>query len=342
MLRQTGDRQDAGGTALGEGIGASAQALDYLPLRARLRLESGSIRKLLLIGCAYLGVVALTIWLVQDPLGAPPNTSAWLIPSVVLLAFVFETMDSAAGMGFGTALAPLLLAMGYDPLAVVPVLLICETVTGLISAGVHHEFENVRFSLPTGANDATRLMLLIAGIGVVAVISSIVLTYLAIAVPDSVIKTYVALLVLLMGCVAIVRRVAYRGATRYRPRRMIGFAALAGLNKGIGGGGYGPVVTLGEIYSGVYEKSAAAITSLAEGLVSLAGIAAFFAISAAGVELDFALLPSVIAGGALAAVASPYLVRILPNRLFSYLIPVYAAAVGVIVLIKLSLSSFGG
>lgn len=340
MLRQTGNGPQIDGV-VGSAIGAAAQALDGLPLRNRLRLGLGTVRKLLLLGAGYLGLIALSVWLVHDPVAVPGDASAWLIPAVVLLAFLFETMDSAAGMGFGTALAPLLLAMGYDPLAVVPVLLISEGVTGLISAAAHHEFRNVRFSLQGGANEATRLMLLIAGVGIVAIIGSVVLAYLAINLPDSIIKTYVALLVLLMGGVAIVRRFANRKTAAYRPRRMIAFAALAGFNKGIGGGGYGPVVTLGEIYSGVYEKSAAAITSLAEGLVSLAGIVAFFAISAVGVELDFALLPSILVGSALAAVASPYLVRILPNRIFSYLMPVYACAVGAIVMARLWLPATG-
>lgn len=340
MAHPAREQQKPDGPAAKQVIGASARELDDRPVRDRLRLDPGSTGKLAWMIGGYLALIALSIWLIHEPTRGQPVAMTWFIPVVVVLAFAFETMDSAAGMGFGTALAPLLLAMGYDPLAVVPVLLISEAVTGFISAAVHHEFRNVRFSLKNGANEATRLMLLIAGVGVVSIIGSVVLTYLAIELSDLVIKTYVAVLVLVMGCVAIVRRFAHRKAA-YRPKRMIGFAALAGINKGIGGGGYGPVVTLGAIYSGVYEKSAAAITSLAEGVVSLAGIAAFFAISAVGVNLDFALLPSVLAGSALAAVISPYLVRILPNRIFSYVIPVYAAVVGVIVLVKLSLSAFG-
>jgi len=49
-----------------------------------------------------------------------------IIPIVIILAFLFETMDSFAGMGFGTGLTPLLLLMGYEPLQVVPILLISE------------------------------------------------------------------------------------------------------------------------------------------------------------------------------------------------------------------------
>lgn len=191
---------------MGQAIGSSARALDDLSMRQRLRLAPGSGRKLMFMGLGYLAVIALTVWFVHEPVGAAPAASTWLIPSVVALAFVFETMDSAAGMGFGTALAPLLLAMGYDPLMVVPVLLIAESVTGLISAAMHHEFANVRFSLRNGANAATRLMLLIAVVGMVAVAGSVVLAYLAISLPAVVIKSYVAVLVLLMGGVSIVRR----------------------------------------------------------------------------------------------------------------------------------------
>lgn len=335
--RRSGEQSIAGATSSETAIGASARTLDSLPIQARLRLKRGSITKLLCLGGGYLLLIALTAWLVHTPAGVDSlqDVSGWFIPTVILLAFAFETMDSAAGMGFGTALAPLLLAMGYDPLTVVPALLISEAATGLVSAAVHHEFRNVRFSLRNSLNESTRLMLLIAGLGVFAVVASIVLVYLAIGLPDSVIKTYVALLVLLMAVVAVARRFRRRSPGTYKPRRMIGFAALAGFNKGIGGGGYGPVVTLGAVSSGVYEKSAAAITSLAEALVSIAGMATFFAISAAGVELDFALLPSLLTGSLLAAVLSPYLVRILPNRLFSYLIPLYAVAIGAIVLTQL-------
>ena len=51
-----------------------------------------------------------------------------LIPLIILIAFIFEFMDSAAGMGFGTGLTPLLLILGYSPLQVVPTLLISQAI----------------------------------------------------------------------------------------------------------------------------------------------------------------------------------------------------------------------
>lgn len=324
-----------GTPADGAAIGSAARQLDARPLRERLQLEPRTLIRLAACLAGYLVLVALGLWIgaTTGDRQADWQVSAILIPSVIVAAFLFETLDAAAGMGFGTALAPLLFALGHEPLAVVPVLLLSESLTGILSAAMHHEFSNVQFSLRGPANEATKLALMIAGVGVAAIAASVSLTYLAIALPSSAIKTYVALLVLLMGLVGIVRRFGRHDAP-YRPKRMLVFALWAGVNKGIGGGGYGPVVTLGQIYSGVYAKSAAAITSLAEGVVSIAGVVAFLAINAAGVQLDFRLLPSVLIGSVLAAILAPYLVRIMPNRSLAVLVPAYAVLLAALLLVN--------
>lgn len=258
------------------------------------------------------------------------------VPAVILLAFVFETMDSAAGMGFGTALSPvLLLVFGFDPLAVVPVLLISETVTGLLSGWMHNEFENVAVSLSRPLNDETKAVVLITGVAALGTIVSVLLAYFAIQFDSAIINAYVTILVFLMAIVALLREHFKPAAdAEYRPRGLVGFAALAGFNKGIGGG-FGPVTTMGQLYSGVYEKAAAAISSLSEGLASLVGIVTYFAIEAAGADLNFMLLPSILTGSFLAAVVAPYSVRVIPNRIYRYVIPGYAVAIAVFLIYSL-------
>ncbi|MCJ7682749.1 MAG: hypothetical protein MUO68_00480, partial [Desulfobacteraceae bacterium] len=84
---------------------------------------------------ALVGIVALFLvfllgcWLAGNPFDATQRipseivkangwvgTNQWaIIWSVVLVAMFFEFMDASAGMGFGTALTPLLLVMGFDP-----------------------------------------------------------------------------------------------------------------------------------------------------------------------------------------------------------------------------------
>ena len=258
-----------------------------------------------------------------------------LILLIILLAFLFKSMDSSSGMGFGTALAPLLFLLGYSPLQVVPTFLISETITGFVGAFFAHEFKNVNFSFRP-LSDATKLALYMGFFGSLAISISISLGYFAIKFPDYIIKTYVAILVMFMAIVGFLRiKLKNHDAFNQRPKMLLAFSALAGFNKGIGGGGYGPVITMGQIFLGIYEKSATAIVSFSEAMVSLVGILTFFLISYAGVEIDLFLLPSIFTGGFLAALVAPYMVRVLPNKIWKYFIPVYALGIGVFSLLKL-------
>ena len=258
------------------------------------------------------------------------------IPFIIILAFIFETMDSCAGMGFGTGLTPLLLLMGYEPLQIVPILLISEAITGFTSGFFHHEFENVRFKIKKPLNKESRITFLIAGIGCVAIVISVFLTYFAIKLSKDLITTYVAILVFVMGIIAIIN--LKNKSSSYKPKLLTFFSGLAGFNKGIGAGGYGPIVTLGQIFSGIYEKTATAIVSLSEGLVSTAGFAAFLIVPKITnqiIEIDYLLLPSIFTGGFFAAIISPYLVRIFPNEIWRVVIPVYAIVIGIYLIIKI-------
>jgi uncharacterized membrane protein YfcA len=132
---------------------------------------------------------------------------------------------------------------------------------------------------------------------------------------------------------------ALRGGRRpYRPGRLPIFGAIAGVNKGIGSGGFGPVVTLGGVLSGVLEKTSVAITTMSEGLASAAGAIAFLVIFALGTEVDWRLLPWLWLGAFPAAIVGPYLVRVLPVRFWRYVVPVYATIIAIILLVR----TFGG
>jgi uncharacterized membrane protein YfcA len=313
--------------------GTAARAIDELPLADRMSLKPKTLKRLGIVAGLYVVTIgAVTLLDLQTPDAAVLGS---FVPAVILLAFVFETMDSAAGMGFGTALSPvLLIVLGFDPLAVVPALLVSETITGLLSGWMHNEFENVRVSLSRPFNEETKAIALIAGISAVGSVVAVLFSFLAIQFDKSIISVYVMVLVLLMAVVALFREhLKPAGDAEYRPRMLVGFAALAGFNKGIGGGGYGPVTTMGQLYAGVYEKAASAISSISEGLASLVGVITYFGITAAGVELNFMLVPSLLAGSLLAAVFAPFSVRVIPNRIYKYVIPGYALAIGVILFV---------
>lgn len=281
----------------------------------------------LLVGC----------WLASNPLentvrlpDSPYNqahglvgTNEWhIVWHVVLIGLFFEFMDASAGMGFGTAMSPLLMMIGFTPLQVVPVIMIQQGTAGAIGAFLHKEFKNVEWRFKP-MSETVKLWLFIAGMGCLATLISITAVYSIFKVHKIWIKTYVLLLLLAMGLIALYQGFSTREWS-YKPKLMLLFGFLAGFNKGIGGGGYGPVVTVGGLLSGVPAKSQLAVTAISEGTVSLFAVIVWFANLGAGIKIDFLLLPStmitVIGGGILA----PFAVRVFPEKLWRWVVPIYA------------------
>ena len=127
------------------------------------------------------------------------GTNEWTIVWwVVLTCAFFEFMDSAGGMGYGTALTPLLLLGGFDPKQIVPLVMITEMVTGLVSGLIHGEFENVEWKF-SPMNETTKLVLLIAVTGMAASMLSITAVYKILQVHKFWIRLYVAILLIVMA-----------------------------------------------------------------------------------------------------------------------------------------------
>lgn len=292
---------------------------------------------------ALLGVVAFFIvfligcWLAGNPFEATQRiasevvkakgwvgTNEWQIFwGVVALAMFFEFMDASAGMGFGTALTPLLLVLGFSPKQIVPAVMIQQGVAGLVGAFLHREFENVEWKFKP-MSETIKLWLIVSVVGCLAVTFSITAVYAWFKVGKIWIKLYVACLLLMMGVISLIQA---RKERPYRPGKMFGFAALAGFNKGIGGGGYGPVVTIGGLISGVPVKSMLAVTAICEGTVSTFAILVWLALLTSGVTIDYIMLPSLMIATVFSAVAAPYATRVFPEKMWKIVVPVYCCIV---------------
>jgi uncharacterized protein len=242
-----------------------------------------------------------------------------IVWSVVLLAAFFEFMDASAGMGFGTALTPLLLMVGFDPKQIVPVVMIQQGAAGLVGAFLHREFENVEWKF-SPMSETVKLALIIAGTGVLFNVVAVVGVYKIFEVGKVWIKLYVAVLLLLMGAVSLFQAKKDRP---YKPGKMVIWAALAGFNKGVGGGGYGPVVTIGGLMAGVPVKSMMAVTAISEGTVSTLSVVTWLVLLGSGVTIDYILLPSFMLATMFSAVAAPYVTRVFPEKLWKIVVPAY-------------------
>jgi len=247
-----------------------------------------------------------------------------MIP-IVLLAFICELVDSSLGMGYGTTLTPILLALGFEPIEIVPAVLCSEAITGVLAGVFHQEFGNVDFK--RGSPDR-KIAMVLTGFSVVGVLLA---TIVAINVPSWVIKLYIGVLVLALGLVILLNK---RKEYVFSWKRISGIGFLAAFNKGISGGGYGPVVTAGQVLSGVRGRKAVGITSLAEGITSIVGFGIYMF---SGVSLNSSLLISLILGAVISVPISAYIVSRLPAGKLTYIIGGISTALGGYTLVRLFL-----
>jgi hypothetical protein len=118
---------------------------------------------------------------------------------------------------------------------------------------------------------------------------------------------------------------------------MAGFAFLAGFNKGIGGGGYGPVITIGGLISGIPVKSQLAVTAICEGTVStVAAIVWFAMLAGGGTKIDFILLPTMMITAIGGGILAPYATRVFPQKFWTYTVPVYCLVIVAILFYRLA------
>jgi uncharacterized protein len=282
-----------------------------------------------LLGCWLAGNPFEPTVRIQSPYSVAHGLqgNSWhIVWSVVLLAAFFEFMDASAGMGFGTALTPILLVLGFDPKQIVPVVMIQQGVAGLVGAFLHREFENVEWKFKP-MSETVKLWFIIGVVGCIAVAVSIVGVYKILHVDKVWIKLYVAVLLVMMGGISLFQG---RKDKPYKPKKMIGFAALAGFNKGVGGGGYGPVVTIGGLIAGVPVKSMLAVTAICEGTVSGFSILVWLALLSSGVQIDYLLLPSFMIATMFSAIAAPYMTRVFPEKAWKVVVPAYCLVVAAI------------
>ncbi len=240
---------------------------------------------------------------------------------VALVAFFCETIDSSLGMGYGTLLTPLLLLMGFEPLEIVPLILLSEFITGLLSAFMHHKIGNV--NLHKGTREF-KIALILAGCSIIGTISA---AYLAISMPSYLIKGYIALLLITVGIMtffSINKKIVFSW------KKIYGLGILASFNKGISGGGYGPLITGGQMMAGVDSKSAIGITSLSEGLTCLIGVLSFILFK--GFEINWLLGLALLTGALFSIPFSVSLIRIIKEQLLKRVLSIAVLSMGVITL----------
>ena len=245
---------------------------------------------------------------------------------ILIFAFICEYVDSSLGMGYGTTLTPLLLIMGYSPLQIVPAVLLSELISGLTAAFLHHKFKNSDFRI--GAGDL-KIALIIAVCSIAGTVSAV---FVALSLPVLYIKLYISFIVLSMGVLILT---TLNKKFHFSWKKIISLGLLASFNKGISGGGYGPIVTSGQILSGVGLKNAIGITSLAEGLTCLVGVIVYLLLTNHTIEWNLA--PSLVLGAILSVPFAAYTVKKLRGNHLKLSVGIATLVLGLFSLLKVIL-----
>jgi uncharacterized membrane protein YfcA len=256
-------------------------------------------------------------------------------------------MDSTLGMGYGTTLTPVLLLYGFAPTKIVTAVLFSELFTGLLASFFHHREGNVNLKPTTMDIFKIRNMLSPLGyvdnfkktvplhlktallLAVCSIIGTVAAVFVAVNIPKFWLKLYIGVLVLAMGVVILI---CLNKNFKFSWLKMITLGMIASFNKGMSGGGYGPVVTGGQILSGVEGKSAVGITSLAEGLTCLVGVIMYAFVSESG--FDWKLTLWIIIGAVLSVPLSAKSVKIMNEKKLKLFIALLTIILGAWTIIK--------
>jgi len=286
--------------------------------RIRLWFPAGLIG-LTLAALATLGVIRDLGWLATPE--AHWTTGTLLI--IFLAALGCEYLDSSLGMGYGTTLTPLLMLAGYEPLQIVPAVLLSELVTGLAAGAMHHRDGNVDLRHDPAARRTFGLLGLLSAVG------AIVAVMLAVKISAQWFSLLIVVIVLSMGLITLLTA---RRQIRYRRGGILTIGLVAAFNKGLSGGGYGPLVTSGQVVSGVPARQAVAITSMAEALTCAVGLAAYLYFRSG---IDWALTLPLVAGALLSVPLATATVRHLPEASIRRGVGLFTLILGAILLGRL-------
>jgi len=216
------------------------------------------------------------------------------------MAFIMEIVDSSLGMMYGTLLSPILIGLGFEPLYVVPAILISQSIGGMSGTAAHHKFKNADF------NGATRDMkvalamiipgLLVVGLGV----------FMAVSLPKLWIKSYIATVVIIMSVLCLA---PFQYKFAWWKQYVIGI--LAAFNKAMTGGGFGPVTSTGGIIGGLTAKVSIATTTFAEVWICMAAFIVYVFMKP---TVDISMVITLTIGAAFGGFIGPYISSIVNHR----------------------------
>lgn len=240
---------------------------------------------------------------------------------LVVLAMVGELIDSSLGMMYGTMLSPVLILLGYDPKLVVPSILISQGVGGLVATVKHNTLGNGDFR---GGTTDTKIAWSVVAPGIMATLLGV---SVATAISGFAMSLYIGILVIILGALCLSPR-----TFSFNWVKVWGIGLLAGFNKAMSGGGFGPVTTTGKVLGGVDPKVSVATTTYAEAPICFLGFGLWIAFNGwIRWQVPVLLTVGAIAG----ALLGPHITQQVKTERLRRIVGLLTVVSGIILLIKL-------
>ncbi len=262
-----------------------------------------------------------------------------LFIAIAAISLLCEFMDASLGMGYGTTLTPVLLIVGFAPLEVVPAVLLGQLVGGLVGGIAHQRLGNISLDfrrdekirnrlgglgyLPRSTDSKIVFVLVVCGI-----IGALVGVFSAVNISKVALKAYIGAMVLVIGIIILARRrreglISWKG--------LVGVGLVSSFNKGISGGGYGPLVTGGQIISGGEARSSVGNTTVAEAMVCIVGFLCYVFVKG---DIFWTLAAATSIGSVVAAPFAAMVVRKVTAQKLKIAIGAITIILGIFTLLK--------
>lgn len=230
------------------------------------------------------------------------------------VGFMSQMVDGSLGMGFGTISNTVLLSLGVPPIVSSASIHTAEIVTAG-TEGVAH--------LRAGNVDRRILKYLI----VPGMLGALIGAYLLMSLPGEYILPFISLYLLIMGFLLIekafqkkpliIKALIYfrdkiiHAQEERRGRKLVPFGVGGGILDSIGGGGWGPLITLTLFFRGENLRQAIGSVVLSEFFVAITASVALLSV----LRLDYwQTIAGLIIGGLLAVPLGPYITKKLPYK----------------------------
>jgi uncharacterized protein len=262
---------------------------------------------------------------------------------IVFLAFIMEVIDSGLGMGFGTVLSPLLIIFGFSPKIVVPAILFSQAIGGLIASVAHNKHKNADLfpSYVQNEHDSNKHLYLSKDlritllVGVLGVTASVVGALLGVKISKELMKLYIGILVTIIGIALLVKRYY-----NFSWKKITAIAFISAFNKGLSGGGFGPLMTGGQVLSGNQAKRSIGSTTLSEVPICIAGFLTYFL---AKKILSYDLLILLSIGAFFGGIVGPFFTKYINTKILQTIIAILILSEGIWLLCQFMFHlSFGG